>query len=87
MNIPIKQIPGQHTAIAVTMGPSKFVIGPLPGPQRSHHTLERVRNAVIDVLVVLGWIIGLVILLAMVSPTFEGHLEHYVWYIVSGRDE
>jgi hypothetical protein len=70
------------------MEPSKFVIGPLPMPQRSRHILERIEQAVIDFLAVLGWMIAMTIMLAALSPTISGHLEHYVWsVIIAGQDE
>jgi hypothetical protein len=75
--IPITQTPGQATAIAVTMDQPQPVIG--PAPHNLSYILNsmahRLRNALVNALVVAGWIMGLVAILALASPTFEGWAE------------
>ena len=40
------------------------------------------RNAVINALVVLGWIMWTVVILAAASPTLEGHIEDFVVHVL-----
>jgi hypothetical protein len=88
MNIPIKQTSDQYTVTVATLDRPRFVIGPLPLARHGHHILARLRNAVIDALAVFDWIIGLMILLAALSPSFSGQLEdHISWMIVGWAEE
>lgn len=44
--------------------------------------LHKLRNAIINVLTVIGWLMGLVAVLAVASPTFEGWIEDVIVHIV-----
>ena len=70
--IPITQTPGQATAITVAMDPQP-IIG--PAPHSFSYILDsmahRVRDAFINTLVVIGWIMGLAAIVAVAWPQFE----------------
>jgi hypothetical protein len=79
--IPITKTPGQATAIAIKLdNSSPYVFRPAP-----HNIgyilssmIERIRNAIMNALVVIGWIMWAVVILAAASPTLEGHIEDFV---------
>ena len=77
--IPITQTPGQATAITVAMDPQP-IIG--PAPHSFSYILDsmahRVRDAFINTLVVIGWIMGLAAIVAVAWPQFEGWAEDVV---------
>jgi hypothetical protein len=75
--IPITQTPGQAIAITVAMDHPQPIIGPAPHSLRYtvNMALTKMQNAVINTLTVIGWIMGLIAVLAAASPTFEGWIE------------
>jgi hypothetical protein len=82
-HIPITQTPGQAIAITVALD-HQPIIGPAP------HTLgyivnmalHKIRNAVVNALTVIGWIMWAVVILAVASPTLEGHIEDFVMSLI-----
>ena len=78
--IPITQTPGQPTVIAVAMDHPQPIIGPAPHSLGYiiDMTLDKLRAAVINGLVISGWIMAGLALLAWVWPTFEGWLEGFI---------
>jgi hypothetical protein len=80
MNVPIRHTPGQAVAVAVTLdNRSPYVFGSAPHRLSDglHSALHRLGTVVINALVVLGWLVGIVTILALASPTLEGHIEDF----------
>jgi hypothetical protein len=78
--IPITQTPGQVIAIAVDLDHPQPIIGPAPHSLRYivDMALHRIRSALINTLVVTGWIMGLAAIVAVAWPQFKGWLEDAV---------
>ena len=78
--IPITQTPGQAIAIAVDLDQPQIIIG--PAPHSFSYILDsmahRLRDALINTLVVIGWIMGLAAVVAAAWPEFEGWAEDVV---------